>query len=67
MASDIPTLQTDRLLLRAFTADDLDAYAGMLANPGTGEIRTVPEAWAAPAASASGRSAATARSRSKNG
>jgi RimJ/RimL family protein N-acetyltransferase len=31
--SKIPTLTTDRLRLRAFRADDLDAYAAMRANP----------------------------------
>ena len=30
---EIPTLGTDRLLLRAFRAGDLDAYAAMQANP----------------------------------
>lgn len=30
---EIPTLTTDRLRLRAFRADDLDAYAAMQANP----------------------------------
>jgi hypothetical protein len=29
---EIPTLTTDRLLLRAFRADDLDAFAAMRAN-----------------------------------
>jgi hypothetical protein len=29
----IPTLNTDRLRLRAFEANDLDAYAAMQANP----------------------------------
>ena len=53
MAPDIPTLRTKRLLLRAFTADDLDAYAAMQANPevmrylGVGETRTRGETWAA--------------------
>ncbi len=30
---DIPTLETDRLILRAFRADDIDAYAVMVAHP----------------------------------
>ena len=30
---DIPTLETDRLILRAFRADDIDAYAAMVAHP----------------------------------
>ncbi len=50
---DIPTLRTDRLVLRPFSADDLDAYAAMQANPevmrflGTGETRSRGETWAA--------------------
>lgn len=30
---EIPVLQTDRLILRGFTQDDLDAYAGMFGDP----------------------------------
>jgi len=30
---DIPTLETDRLRLRAWRADDLDAFAAMVADP----------------------------------
>lgn len=30
---DIPTLETDRLILRAFCADDIDAYASMVYHP----------------------------------
>jgi RimJ/RimL family protein N-acetyltransferase len=30
---EIPTLRTERLLLRAFRADDLDAFAAMCADP----------------------------------
>ena len=29
---DIPTLETDRLILRGFRADDIDAYAAMVAD-----------------------------------
>lgn len=29
---DIPTLETERLILRAFKADDIDAYAAMVAD-----------------------------------
>jgi RimJ/RimL family protein N-acetyltransferase len=29
----MPTVETDRLLLRPFTEDDLDAYAAMMTNP----------------------------------
>ncbi|MQC17679.1 MAG: N-acetyltransferase [Chloroflexi bacterium] len=53
VAPDIPILRTERLVLRAFTADDLDAYAAMQANPevmrylGVGETRTRGETWAA--------------------
>jgi len=32
-AFEIPTVETARLLLRAFHAGDLDAYAAMQANP----------------------------------
>src|SRR4029077_2911891 len=48
---EIPTLTTDRLLLRAFRADDLDAFAAMRANPevvrylGTGRTSTPVEVW----------------------
>ena len=48
---DIPTLRTDRLVLRSFRADDLDAYAAMQANPevmrylGTGQPRSRSESW----------------------
>lgn len=48
---DIPTLRTDRLILRAFRPDDLDAYASMQADPevmrylGTGVTRTRAESW----------------------
>jgi RimJ/RimL family protein N-acetyltransferase len=34
IAFEIPTVVTERLRLRAFRADDLDAYAAMQANPG---------------------------------
>lgn len=50
---EIPTLQTERLTLRAFRAGDLDAYAAMQANPevmrylGTGGTRTRAQAWEA--------------------
>lgn len=48
---EIPTLRTERLVLRALRADDLDAYAAMQANPevmrylGTGQPRTRSETW----------------------
>jgi RimJ/RimL family protein N-acetyltransferase len=48
-----PTLDTDRLILRAFRAGDLDEYAAMLANPnvmrflGTGQTRSPADAWSA--------------------
>ena len=48
---EIPTLTTDRLLLRAFRADDLDAFAAMRANPevvrylGTGRPSTPVDVW----------------------
>jgi len=48
---EIPTLTTDRLLLRAFRADDLDAFAAMRANPevvrylGTGRPSTPADVW----------------------
>ena len=50
---DIPTLRTARLVLRAFNADDLDAYAAMQANPevmrylGTGNTQSRAATWAA--------------------
>ena len=53
MALEIPTLRTERLVLRAFGPQDVDAYAAMLANPnvmrflGTGQTRTAAEAWSA--------------------
>lgn len=49
--TEIPLLTTERLVLRAFHADDLDAYATMQANPevmrylGTGQTRTRAESW----------------------
>src|SRR5215813_15635709 len=48
---EIPTLTTDRLLLRAFRADDLDAFAAMRANPevvrylGTGRPSSPVDVW----------------------
>jgi RimJ/RimL family protein N-acetyltransferase len=48
---DIPTLVTDRLRLRAFHVDDLDAYAAMQADPEvmrfllTGRTSTRAEVW----------------------
>jgi RimJ/RimL family protein N-acetyltransferase len=48
---EIPTLTTDRLKLRAFHADDLDAYAAMQSNPAvmryllTGRTSTRAEVW----------------------
>jgi RimJ/RimL family protein N-acetyltransferase len=48
---EIPTLTTARLRMRAFRADDLDAYAAMQANPEvmrylvTGLPATRPEVW----------------------
>ena len=30
---EIPTLETERLILRAFSEDDADAYAAMVAHP----------------------------------
>ena len=48
---EIPTLTTDRLLLRAFRADDLDAFAAMRANPevvrylGTGRPSIPADVW----------------------
>ena len=50
-ATEIPLLTTERLVLRAFHADDLDAYAAMQAKPevmrylGTGQTRTRGESW----------------------
>lgn len=47
----IPTLTTDRLILRAFRDDDLDAYAEMCADPevmrylGEGKTLSRVEAW----------------------
>lgn len=48
---EIPTLTTERLILRAFRDDDLDAYAEMCADPevmrylGEGRTLTRAEAW----------------------
>jgi len=48
---EIPTLTTDRLRLRAFRANDLDAFAAMRADPevirylGTGRTSTPVEVW----------------------
>jgi RimJ/RimL family protein N-acetyltransferase len=48
---DIPSLRTDRLILRAFRADDLDSFAAMHANPqvmrhlGPGVTRSREETW----------------------
>lgn len=48
---DVPTLSTDRLLLRPFQDDDLDAYAELCADPevmrylGKGETISRMEAW----------------------
>lgn len=48
---EIPTVVTQRLRLRAFRAEDLDAYASMQANPGvmrylvTGRTATRAETW----------------------
>jgi RimJ/RimL family protein N-acetyltransferase len=47
----IPTVSTDRLLLRAFAADDFDAYAAIMADPivtrflGEGRPLSRPDAW----------------------
>ena len=64
--SEIPTLTTDRLRLRAFQANDLDAYAAMQANPEVmcflvdGRTHTRVEVWRITAVLwAIGRSAAT--------
>ncbi len=49
----IPRLQTDRLVLRALRADDLDAYAAMQSDPevmrhlGLGVVRSREETWIA--------------------
>jgi RimJ/RimL family protein N-acetyltransferase len=48
---EIPTVTTDRLRLRAFQADDLDAYSTMQVNPEvmrylvTGHTSTRAEVW----------------------
>lgn len=48
---EIPTLTTDRLILRAFRDDDLDAYAEMCADPevmrylGEGKTLSRADAW----------------------
>lgn len=47
---EIPTLRTDRLILRAFHPGDLDAFAAMEADPDVrryrgGNLRTRDEAW----------------------
>lgn len=50
---EIPTLRTERLVLRAFRAGDFDAYAAMQADPevrrylGTGKPLSRAELWAA--------------------
>ena len=49
---EIPTLRTERLVLRAFRASDIDAWAAMEANPEVRRYRgnnprTREEAWAA--------------------
>ena len=45
----IPTLETERLILRAWREDDLDAYAAMVADPETmrflGGPQARPDAW----------------------
>lgn len=47
----VPVLVTERLILRAFRSDDLDAYAAMVADPaavrflGTGEVLNRAGAW----------------------
>jgi RimJ/RimL family protein N-acetyltransferase len=48
---DIPTLTTNRLVLRGFTATDLDAYAAMNADPAVrrwlgGSLLSREQAWA---------------------
>jgi RimJ/RimL family protein N-acetyltransferase len=51
MPTATPTLHTERMVLRPFRPEDLDGYAAMLANPnvmrflGTGQTRTVADAW----------------------
>ena len=69
---EIPTLTTDRLKLRAFQAEDLDAYAAMQANPEvmrylvTGRPFTRVEVWRTMATYlGAGRCAATACGRVK--
>jgi RimJ/RimL family protein N-acetyltransferase len=48
---EIPTLRTDRLLLRAFRSDDIDALAAMQSNPevrrflGDGALLNREQAW----------------------
>jgi RimJ/RimL family protein N-acetyltransferase len=48
---EVPTLRTERLVLRAFRAADLDAFAAMQANPevrrflGTGNLLSRTETW----------------------
>jgi hypothetical protein len=39
----IPELSTDRLLLDGFDADDLDAFAAMLADPRVGAPKGFPD------------------------
>lgn len=52
---EIPTLRTARLVLRAFRADDMPAYAAILGDPavaqflGTGKPRDTAESWEAAA------------------
>ena len=47
----VPTLETERLLLRPFRAEDIDAYAALCADPevmrylGTGSVLSRVEAW----------------------
>jgi RimJ/RimL family protein N-acetyltransferase len=47
--TEIPTLRTERLVLRAFREDDLDAWAAILGDPETamyiGGVRSREEAW----------------------
>ena len=47
--TEIPTLRTERLVLRAFREDDLDAWAAILADEETaryiGGVRTREQAW----------------------
>jgi RimJ/RimL family protein N-acetyltransferase len=48
---DIPIVMTERLMLRALRAADLDRFAAMMANPevvrhlGTGQVRSPAETW----------------------